>query len=70
MKQRGQPGLSIIAIKFNGEKVLFILDSGSTVTIIDRETYKLIGEPSLKRISIRIYAFKAKKPVELMGEVE
>ena len=70
MKQRGQPGLPRIAIKVNGEKVIFILDSGSTATIIDRETYKLIGEPSLRRTSMKIYAYKAEKPVELMGELE
>ena len=53
----------------NGRTVKFLLDSGSTVTLIDKKTYRLIGKPTLKKTGMKISAYKSKKPIPLIGEL-
>lgn len=68
MKPRGKPGLPRASIEINGVEIIFILDSGSTATIIDRETYCRVGAPPLTESSMKIFAYKAEEPVKLLGE--
>ena len=68
MAEPGQSNLPRVNITINDCSSEFIMDTGPTVTIIDQETYTLIGSPPLKESTMRIYAYKANEPVKLSGE--
>ena len=46
------------------------MGSGSTITIIDRDTYNQVGAPPLKKTSLKIFAYNAEEPVKLLGKFE
>ena len=56
------------AIVINGVTTSFLVDTGSTVTIIDSTTHKKIGSPKVEPIRMKIFAFKAGRPIPLKGE--
>ena len=61
----GQPRAEIIVTDV---PISFLVDTGSTVTLIDSATHKKIGNPRLKPTKMKIFAFKAGLPIPLKGE--
>ena len=51
----------------NGAKVNLLVDTGSSVTIIDYFTYMRLGYPKLQPTRMKIRAFKAEEPIEIRG---
>eukprot|EP00794_Sanderia_malayensis_P003860 gene3860-4396_t len=58
-----------------GQKVLFLVDTGASVNIMDENSFNEInrktGTPiKLKQSKVRVYAYGSKTPLEMMGEFE
>ena len=64
-------GKAHTTIKINGQDVLFLVDTGATVDIIDSVTYeKLKKKGSLQRSSTKIYAYGFQTPLPLKGQFQ
>ena len=58
-------------VKINGQDVLFLVDTGATVDIIDSTTYaKLKRKSSLRKSSTKIYAYGFQTPLPLNGQFQ
>ena len=58
-------------VKINGQDVLFLVDTGATVDIIDSTTYaKLKTKSSLRKSSTKIYAYGFHTPLSLNGQFQ
>lgn len=44
------------------------METGSTTTIVDKETYNKMVRPKIKLTNMKIFAFKAGSPIPLKGE--
>eukprot|EP00794_Sanderia_malayensis_P014499 gene14499-16006_t len=63
------------ALIIKGQKVLFLVDKGASVNIMDENSFNKInrktGTPiKLKQSKVRVYAYGSKTPLEMMGEFE
>ncbi len=68
MANQAAPGQPRVKVFIRGKALSFLVDTGSTVTIIDRWSHQMLGGPKLKPTSMKIYAFKAGQPIPLKGE--
>ena len=58
-------------VKINGQDVLFLVDTGATVDIIDSTTYaKLKRKSSFRKSSTKIYAYGFHTPLPLNGQFQ
>lgn len=57
-------------IRLRNTKIEFLVDSGASVTLIDRLTYAKIGSPALTQTDTVLFAHAAKKPLTLLGKFE
>lgn len=57
-------------VRLNNTKVKFVVDSGTTTTLINRSIYAKIGSPALAKANSVVIAFMMNEPVPLLGEFE
>jgi hypothetical protein len=57
-------------VAVNNIKISVIADSGSTVTLLDRNAYRSLGKPKLLPTSVKIYTYNSKEPLPLQGELQ
>ena len=46
------------------------VDTGTTINVIDKNTYDNMSGPQLKEMSIKAFAYNATKPVQFFGKFE
>ena len=46
-----------------------IADSGSTVTLLDNNTFNEMGRPQLKPTSINVFTFNSAQPLQIQGKM-
>ena len=63
-----------MSVKINGTKVKMLIDSGSSVTIIDKNTFELLRqrEPSIKlqKSKTKLYPYGSSEPLSLLGKFQ
>ena len=52
-------------LKINNHKVPFTVDTGSTINIMERNTFKALGDINLKKTSIKAYPTNSAEPLKL-----
>ena len=59
-------------IKINSKKISMLTDTGSTTTIIDKETFKKIQKRKaniqLRKSKMKLFPYGAEKPLEILGK--
>ena len=63
-----KPGQPKVKVYIREKPISFLVDTGSTVTIIDKATFEKLGRPKVVPTGMRIFAFKAGQPIPLIGE--
>ncbi len=46
------------------------IDTGTTINVVDQETFAKMVKPDLKKTSIKAFAFDTKSPVRFVGKFE
>ena len=62
-------GLPHVMLKVQGVSVPFLVDTGASVDIIDSQTYRLIGDPPLKKTKRKVYSYNSGESIPAMGQV-
>ncbi len=57
-------------VTVNNVNIPVIADSGSTVTLLDRKTYRRLGKPQLAATSVKIFTYNSKDPLPLKGALQ
>ena len=57
-------------LKINGKNVKFTVDTGSTINIIDENTFKQLQNINLQETHVRAYPFNSSKPVQMTGKFD
>ena len=58
-------------VKINNTEIKVLIDSGSTLNILDKATYEsLKSRPALSPTTIKIYPYKAEKPIAVEGSFQ
>lgn len=57
-------------VSVNDVKISIIADSGSTVTLLDRNAYSSLGKPKLTATSVKIYTYNSKDPLPHQGSIK
>ena len=66
--QKGQPKMTV---KINNSKVDFLIDTGSSINILDENTFKKIGsKPKLSHSNTRVFAYGSDQTLELIGKFQ
>ena len=55
----------ITKLTINNQKVTFTVDTGSTINIIDENTFKTLGHINLKKTNIKAYPFNSTESVKM-----
>ena len=55
-------------IKVEDKQIKFLIDSGSSVDIINSKTYQMLGKPHLADTKHRIFAYNAEQPLNTIGK--
>lgn len=63
MKSGKEPKDKVV-FKMKGVNVKTIIDTGSSVNIVDQDTHKRLGKPKLREISSTLYPFRTSNQVE------
>lgn len=64
----GRPVAKVLGL--GNKTVEFVVDSGSSATLINRSTYQKFGRPFLTSTDETIFPYSAKKPLALLGKFE
>ena len=57
-------------LKINGKNVKFTVDTGSTINIIDENTFRQLQNINLQKTHVRAYPFNSSKPVQMTGKFD
>ena len=57
-------------LKINGKNVKFTVDTGSTINIIDENTFKQLQNINLQKTHVRAYPFNSSEPVQMTGKFD
>ena len=65
----------MVKTKLNYVKVMFSVDSGSSVNLIDKEKFRLINERSktklkLKKSKVKLFGYASKQPITVLGSFD
>jgi hypothetical protein len=55
-------------LKINNRNVKFTVDTGSSINIIDQQTFEQLGHYTLSKTNIKAYAFNSNVPVKMNGK--
>ncbi len=67
VQTRASSKLPHTTIKTMGHPVMYMIDSGSSVNIINTKTYRQLGKPPLEKAAMKILAYGSQKPLEVWG---
>lgn len=59
-----------IKVKIHGNNIKLTVDTGSTINIIDLDTFHKIDSVRLQPTNVKAYPFNSKKPVRLAEKFE
>ncbi|CAB4042630.1 Transposon Ty3-I Gag-Pol poly, partial [Paramuricea clavata] len=59
---------SYTKLKINNRDVKFTVDTGSSINIIDQQTFEQLGHYTLSKTNIKAYAFNPNVPVKMNGK--
>lgn len=60
-----------VSLKLNNINTSLLIDTGSTVNIIDEETYQKLGKPKLKKSKEpNLYSYGTSNPLHVLGQCE
>ena len=57
-------------VKVQGNKIKMTVDTGSTINVIDLDTFRQIDSVRLQPTNVKAYPFNSKKPVRFAGKFE
>ena len=60
----------ITKLTINNQKVTFTVDTGSTINIIDENTFNTLGHINLKKTNIKAYPFNSTESVKMKGKFQ
>ena len=60
----------ITKLKINNQKVQFTVDTGSTINLINEDTFKQLGNIPLQKTHIKAYPFNSTAPVRMKGKFQ
>ena len=55
-------------LKINNRNIKFTVDTGSSINIIDQQTFEQLGHYALSKTNIKAYAFNSNVPVKMNGK--
>ena len=57
-------------LKINNQKVQFTVDTGSTINLINKDTFKQLGNIPLQKTHIKAYPFNSTAPLKMKGKFQ
>lgn len=57
-------------MKINNSNVDFLVDTGSSINVIDEHTFEMIKKPQLSHANTKVFAYGSDKTLKLMGKFQ